>query len=114
MGVAARQTLVEEAGASTADPYSRWVFAGRGKGSVSLPFGDQAKAPFRLLTNDLGFRLVVSTTRVSPSHQPIESPIQGCIGRGRWAGRGSPLAARRMMRTSWFISTRMATWSGVW
>jgi hypothetical protein len=55
-----------------------------------------------------GFRLVVSTTSVSPSQRPWDSPNHGVIEPG--GGSSSPI---RTMRTSCTISAMIITWSGV-
>jgi hypothetical protein len=47
--------------------------------------------------------LIVSTTSVSPSQRPMDSPIHSRIDGG---AREPP---NLTMRTSWFISTRIAT-----
>ena len=50
---------------------------------------------------------MLSTTSVSPSHQPIESPSQVRISGGACS------EFIRTTRASWFISTRIITWSSV-
>ena len=48
-------------------------------------------------------KLVVSTTSVSPSQWPTESPIHFLTCAGTWP------PFRRMIRASWTISTRIIT-----
>jgi hypothetical protein len=51
----------------------------------------------------LSVKLVVSMTRVSPSHRPMESPIHFLTGEGRcWP-------PSLTTRTSWFISLMIMT-----
>ena len=52
----------------------------------------------------------VSTTKVSPSHQPVESPSQSARAAGPWAAWAAALVGNTgTPRASWIISTSMAT-----
>jgi hypothetical protein len=94
-------------GSSTANWYNTSSGATRVKRSVTTASGvmkNCAVMPARKLWP--GWKFVVSTMSVSPSHQPIESPSQGRTSGGRW------VESSRTMRASWFISTRISTWFG--
>ena len=54
----------------------------------------------------LPLKLVVSTTRVSPSQRPRDRPIHCCR-----PGGGAAAPSSGMIRASWIISDRIITWS---
>src|SRR5262249_15935298 len=65
--------------------------ARRNRSTTCIPWPDPRKCDFSV-------KFVVSTTSVSPSHRPIESPSHWCTLGGRW---WPPI---RIIRASWFTS----------
>ena len=111
IGTAAVNGAVNVAGSSTVYSYSRVSSLTRVNRSVS-----RRVEPTPSATSAFGSKLArrseklrLSTTSVSPSHRPRESPFNCRRPAGRWS-RGSS----GTMRASWTISFRMTTWSPFW